>query len=224
MKKIILHFLFPALFLGSFCFSAQADTVTYQVTVNTSSQSGNYGYVDLQLNQSILTSWPIAANIAGFAGGTLNPADANNDAIGVSGNLPGTLTIPPNVLTDYFEGLTFDNSISFDVTFSGAGVNLAGLAGGTSGTTFVFGFYDSANNPLFTSDPSGATGLIEIANDGTVGVNALPGPSGGQSLATFVPLDNPPVVTPEPSTLSFFVCAGAAFLLLRRSLSHRAAR
>ena len=84
--------------------------------------------------------------------------------------------------------------------------------------------YDSASNPLFTSDPSGATGLIEIANDGTVGVNALPGPSGGQSLATFVPLDNPPVVTPEPSTLSFFVCAGAAFLLLRRSLSHRAAR
>jgi hypothetical protein len=92
-------------------------------------------------------------------------------------------------------------------------VNLAGLAGGTSGTTFVFGFYDDSTiTPLFTNDPSGATGLIDIANDGTVGVEALPGPSGGQSLADIV-------ITPEPSTLSFFACAGVAFLLLRRNFA-----
>ena len=76
----------------------------------------------------------------------------------------------------------------------------------------MFGFYDSAFFPLFTNDPSGVTGLIDIANDGTVRVDALPDPSGGQSLATIT-------ATPEPSTLSFFVCAGAAFLLFRRSLS-----
>jgi hypothetical protein len=62
---------------------------------------------------------------------------------------------------------------------------------------------------LFTSDSSGATGLIDIANNGTVSVDALPGPEGGDSLATIV-------ATPEPSTLSFFACAGAAFLLLHR--------
>jgi hypothetical protein len=210
MKKLLFCTLFPALLLGLLCRPAQADTVSYQVTVNTSSQSGNYGYLDLQLNQSILTSWPVTASISNFAGGILNPADANNDAIGVSGNLPGTLTIPPNVLTDYFEGVTFGNWISFDVTFSGTGVNLAGLAGGDSGTTFVLQFYDSAiSNMLFTSDSSGATGLIDIANNGTVSVDALPGPEGGDSLATIV-------ATPEPSTLSFFACAGAAFLLLHR--------
>ena len=224
MKKMTLRILFPALVFGFLCLSAKADTVTYQVTVDTSSQSGNYGYIDLQLNQGTLGSLPITATIAGFAGGALNPADGSNYATGSYGHLPGTLTIPADVSTDYFEGLTFGNSLSFDITLSGTGVNLAGLAGGTSGSMFVFGFYDSASNPLFTSDPSGATGLIEIANDGTVDVNALPGPSGGQSLTTFTPLDNPPEVTPEPSTLSLFACAGAAFLLLRRTLSATVAR
>ncbi len=210
MKKMILHVLFPALFLGLLCLSAQADTVTYQVTVNTSSQSGNDGYIDLQLNQGSLGSLPITASITNFAGGVLNPIDGNNDAIGTSGNLPGTLTIPADISTDYFERLTFGNSISFDITLSGTGVNLAGLAGGSSGTTFVLGFWDDSTIvPLFTSDPYGATGLIDIANDGTVSVEALPDPSGGDSLATIV-------ATPEPSTLSFFACAGAALLLLRR--------
>lgn len=217
MKNIVLRILFPALFLGSLCLSAQADTVMYQVTVNTSGQSGDYGYIDLQFNQGSLSALPITASITNFAGGTLNPADGSNDAVGTSGNLPGTLTIPADISTDYFEGLTFGNSISFDVTLSGAGVNLAGLAGGTSGTTFVFGFYDAAFDSLFTNDSSGATGLIDIANDGTVSVDALPNSSGGASLATIT-------ATPEPSTLSFFVCAGAAFLLFRRSLSGLIAR
>lgn len=213
MKKIVLRVLLSALILGSLCLSAQADTVMYQVTVITSSQNGNYGYIDLQLNKGTFTSLPITASITNFAGGTLNPADVNNDAIGASGNLPGTLTIPADTSTDYFEGLTFGNSISFVVTLSGTGVNRAGLAGGTSGTTFEFGFDDAAiDSALFTSDPSGATGLIDIANDGAVSVNALPNPSGGPSLATITP-------TPEPSTLSFFICAGAALLLFRRSLS-----
>jgi len=208
MKKMILQILFPALVLGSLCLSAQADTVSYQVTVDTSSQYGNYGYIDLSLNQGTSSALPVTASITGFAGGTLNPADLST--IGTSGDLATTLTIPAASSADYFEGLTFGNWISFDVTFSGEGVNLAGLAEGTSGTTFVLQFYDSAiSNMLFTSDSSGATGLINVASDGTVGVDALPGPEGGDSLATIA-------ATPEPSTLSFFACAGAAFLLLHR--------
>jgi len=209
MKKMVLRILFPALVLGSLGLSAQADTVRYQVTVNTSSQSGNYGYIDLQLNQGTLAALPITASIAGFAGGILNPADSNNDSVGASGDLATTLTIPADISTDYFEGLTYGNTISFDITLSGTGVNLAGLAGGSSGTTFVLGFYDSAISPLFTNDSSGATGLINIANDGSVSVDAFSDPSGGQSLADFV-------LTPEPGTLSLFACAGMAFLLLRR--------
>ena len=131
MKKMAFRILFPALLLGFLCLSAQADTVTYQVTVNTSGQGGNYGYIDLQLNQGTLPpAQPVTATITNFAGGTLNPVDVNNDSIGASGDLATTLTIPADVSTDYFEGLTFGNSISFDITLSGAGVNLAGLAGG----------------------------------------------------------------------------------------------
>ena len=208
MKKMLFCTLFPALLLGLLCRPALADSVTYLVTVNTSSQGGNYGYIDLQLNQGTFSALPVTASITGFAGGVLNPADLSST--GTSGDLATTLTIPAASSTDYFEGLTFGNSISFDVTFSGTGVNLAGLAGGTSGTMFVLQFYDSAiSNTLFTNDPNGPTGLINIAPDGTVGVDALPGPSGGDSLATIV-------ATPEPSTLWFFACAGAAFLLLRR--------
>lgn len=219
MKKMLFYVLFPALLLGSLCHPVLADTVSYQVTVDTSSQYGNYGYIDLSLNQGTLSALPVTASITSFAGGTLNPADANNDAIGVSGNLPGTLTIPASTSTDYFKGLTFGNFVSFDITLSGTGVNLAGLAGGASGTTFVLQFYDDSTNPnpLFTSDSSGATGLINIAPDGTIGVDALPGPEGGDSLATIV-------ATPEPSTLSFFACAGAAFLLLRRRFSGAVSR
>jgi hypothetical protein len=212
MKKMAFRILFPALLLGLLCLSAQADTAIYRVTVNTSSQSGNYGYIDLQLNQSILTSWPVTASITNFAGGILNSADVNNDSIGASGDLATTLTIPADISTDYFEGLTYGDSIGFDITLSGTGVNLAGLAGGTSGTTFVLGFYDSASNPLFTSDESGATGLINIADDGTVGVDAFPDASGGQPHAEIV-------LTPEPGTLSLFACAGLALLLFRRRLA-----
>jgi hypothetical protein len=213
MKKMVFRILFPALLLGLLCLSAQADIVTYQVTVNTSGQGGNYGYIDLQLNQgTLLPAQPVTASITNFAGGILNPADVNNDSIGASGDLATTLTIPADTSTDYFEGLTFGNSISFDITLSGAGVNLAGLAGGASGTTFVLGFSDSAFNPLFTNDESNATGQINIANDGTVSVDAFPDSSGGQPLADFV-------ATPEPGTLSLFACAGLALLLFRRRLA-----
>jgi len=212
MKKMVFRTLFPALLLGLLCLSAQADTVTYQVTVNTSGQSGNYGYIDLQLNQGTLSAQPVTASITNFAGGILNPADFNNDSIGASGDLATTLTIPADTSTDYFEGLTFGNSIVFDVTLSGAGVDLAGLAGSTSGTTFAFGFYDSTGNFIFTNDANGSTGQINIAPDGTVNPVVFPDSSGGQPLANIV-------ATPEPGTLSLFACAGLALLLFRRRLA-----
>ena len=132
MKKMALHFLFPALLLGALCLSAQADTVTYQITVDTSSQNLNNGYIDLTLNQGSLGALPVTASITGFSGGILNPADGLNSSAGTTGDLATTLIIPADSSTDYFEGLTFGNSVSFDVTLSGAGVNLAGLANGTS--------------------------------------------------------------------------------------------
>ena len=67
MKKMVLRILFPAPFLCFMCLSAQADTVAYHVTVDTSSQSGNYGYVDLQLNQGTLAALPITASITSNA-------------------------------------------------------------------------------------------------------------------------------------------------------------
>jgi hypothetical protein len=199
----LFRFLLPALALGVLSLPALADSVTYEVTVDTSSQNTNYGYIDLELNAGSLGALPVTANVFDFSGAVLNPADPNNDEIGsVTGSLPNTLSIVGSTSNDYFEGLTFGDSLTFDVTLSGAGVSLAGDAAGTSGTIFQLSFFDpTISFPLFSSDPSGATALIEVAADGAVTTDALPNEGGVNSDASIV-------ATPEPGTLSLFALGG----------------
>ncbi|MGH9561780.1 MAG: hypothetical protein ACRD3S_10025, partial [Terracidiphilus sp.] len=85
----------PVLLLGVVGLPAKADSVTYLATIDTSSQSGNYGYIDLELNAGSLPgSGPVVATVSDFTGAALNPSDPNNDALGTaSGSLPGPLTL-----------------------------------------------------------------------------------------------------------------------------------
>jgi hypothetical protein len=163
---------------------AAGDVITYQVFVDTSSQNGNYGYIDLELNATTLgAAGPVTASVFNFSGGTLNPSDTNNDELGTaSGSLPDLLNIDNSGFNDYFEGLTFGSQVTFDVTLSGSGVDLANNADNTADTEFQVFFFDSTTvNPLFTSDPTtGAADLIDISPTGvpsTVGnVSAVPEP------------------------------------------------
>jgi hypothetical protein len=191
---------------------AMADTITYEVMVNTSSQNGAYGYIDLELNAASLPgSGPIAASIFGFTGATLNPSDPNNDELGTaSGNLSSMLTLSNSGFNDYFEGLTFGSSVTLELALSGSGISTTGSAGASAATTFQVFFFDStiANN-LFVSDPgTGAAALVTIA------------PSGLASTTGDVTL------TPEPGTASHLVVAALAGLfgsglLKRRNLDSR---
>lgn len=205
--------------LAPFALRLSADSVTYEVTVNTSSQVGNSGYIDLQLNPGSLTPVPaVNAGIDGFTtDGVLNPADANNGTVGtVSGALPGGLSFANDLSTnEYTEALTFGNSITFAISLSGPGIDSSGHAGGASGTIFVLDFLDPNGNYLFTNDPSGnppssASGVIDISASGLVTATANPGENG--------PSDVSFSAIPEPAPYACLLIA-FVFLAARRYLS-----
>jgi len=200
--------LFAALLLVASSLPAIADTVNYQFTLDTTSQSGNYGYIDLGLNPGPLGgAQPIYGDIYDLSGATLNPSDPLNaaDTFGTTGSLPDSLSMANSAPNNYLEGLTFGTTLTFDLTLSGSGVSLAGNATSTTDTTFAVTFYDATiSNTLFTVDPdTGAAALIDIDTSGT--------PTATGDLT----------VSPEPTSLRYLMCAGLAALLsavrLRRS-------
>ena len=186
---------------------ASADTITYEVMVDTTSQTGAYGYIDLELNAASLPgSGPISAGIFGFTGATLNPSDPNNDELGTaSGDLASVLTLSNSGFNDYFEGLTFGSFLRFELALSGSGISTTGNAGASAGTTFQVFFFDSAMaNNLFVGDPgTGAAALVTIA------------PSGQATTTGDVTL------TPEPGTGSYLLVAAFAGLIGNRMLKRR---
>ena len=187
-----------ALLLACAVVPAHADTVTYLFSVNTSSQAGNGGYIDLELNAGSLGAQDITATVNGFNGAVLNPGDPNNDAIGTTGSLPGPLSFDNQTGNDYFEALTFGNQLSFLVTLSGDGVSTGGASTSDSGTIFQVSFLDSSiSNFLFSNDPNGVAAEIDVAADGTLTTAAQP----GSSVAA----------TPEPAT---WVLVGMAGVLV----------
>ena len=192
-----------ALLLACAVVPAHADTVTYSVTVNTSSQAGNGGYIDLELNAGSLGAQDITAVVNGFNGAVLIPGDPNNQASGTTGSLPGPLSFDNQTGNDYFEALTFGNELSFLVTLSGDGVSTSGASTSNSGTIFQLEFLDSGqNNFLFSNDPNGIAAEIDVAADGTLSSAGQP----GVSVAA----------TPEPATLSLVGLAGVLVRVAQR--------
>jgi hypothetical protein len=200
--------------------SAFGDTVSYQITLNTSSVSGTTGYIDFGLDPGSLGALGVTAQITGFTGGTLSTNTTttgtttgtnlyyiDGDVFTTPANAPILLS-GSNMLTlvnedsnnELTQALKFAASSSFFLTLSGPGVSLLGDASGTSGTTFVLDFLNDAQTAyLLSSDPTGstaslwATSVFNIDDTGVVTSVANPGPAGGPSLEVNT-------VTPEPST------------------------
>jgi hypothetical protein len=196
MKRLVSILSF-VLLLGAVSLPARASSITYQVIVDTSSANGDYGYIDLQFDEgSDIPVLPVTGTIFGFiSDAALNPSDTNNGAINAQGALPGTVTVGDTFTSDYFEGLTFGNSIMFDVTLDGPGVSLDGGLTAGSGWTFLLAFYESdASTPLFASGPAAE---IDIDATGTVSASAL------ADNTTLEPV-------PEPAPL--WLSAGAGLL------------
>ncbi|HEX5282488.1 MAG TPA: NF038129 family PEP-CTERM protein [Bryocella sp.] len=199
MKKLLV--ITSALLLTCAAAAAHADSVTYLVSVDTSSQNGNTGYIDLELNAGSLPAADVMATVSGFNGAT--PDSGDLFTLGTNGTLPGDVSFDNQTPNDYFEALTFGNSVSFLVTLSGPGVSPTGSISSDAGTDFQLEFLDpSQSSFLFTNDPNGPAAIIAIANDGSVSAEAQP----GSAVAP----------TPEPATLSLVALGGVLMLAARR--------
>jgi hypothetical protein len=205
---------FVAISLAS---SASASSLSYIVTINTSAINGAAGYLDLQFNPGALPGTQSAtATVQGFTSdGTLGVPSLTGD---VAGALPGTLSFDnQTVFNDDFQALVFGNTISFELTLSGAAVT--GPDGtSTSGSSFGIGLWDGTGiNPLLTSDPDGFVGIVDLNLDGSGTPSTFPTDTGGPTVVTLAP--EATTVIPEPSSIVLIgigLTAGFGFETARR--------
>jgi len=143
--------------------------VTYTVTVNTASVSGDTGSLDFNFNPGPLVTQAANLQILNFStDGTPNGAPVLTGD--VSGAIPSALTFDNGTtFNDYFQGFTYASVLSFNVSISGPAVtNPDGVS--TSGSTFAFSmFSDPAGTiPALTSDTvEGFAYIVNINLDGT---------------------------------------------------------
>jgi Tfp pilus assembly protein PilW len=199
--------------IGGLAPSSASAEVIYSVSVDTSSQLHQTGFIDIEFNPGDNTSQLATLAITGFTGGTLQPAltPPTGAPVGdVSGLLPGTVLFD-NVQTtnEYTEGITFGNSLHFLATFDGPAIQ---TPNGSTGSLFQLDFLNANGSAfLFTADPEGNNAFdfnvatIALNSDGTL-TPATYLDTNGSSDATVT-------LAPEPAT---FLLLGAALALLSR--------
>jgi hypothetical protein len=149
-------------------------SISYDVTVNTSSLSGDTGYIYLQYVTANAAS--STATVSGFTtNGTLAATNDTIDVVNgsaVTGVLPGSVTFAnTNSVNDYNHAITFGNSFSFDLSFSAP--SAGGSASGSS--TFSLGLFADAygNTPSLTDSSAGTLFTVSLVNDGSTRTSVL---------------------------------------------------
>jgi hypothetical protein len=187
---------------------ASAGTVTYNVTVNTSSISGTTGSLDFNFSPGPLVTQSASLQILDF---TSDGTPAGNCPCGtgdVAGQLPATLTFDNATgFNDYFDDFTFGSTISFAVSLYGPALSAPdGVS--TSGSTFSFSmFFDPAGTfPVLTNDSTNGIAFSVAVNlDGTTTVT-------NSSSQTSVAVAPPTAITIQttPPGRQFVVDTGTA--------------
>lgn len=166
MKFIKLQLLIIALvvFVASSAFAA----FTYDVSIDTSSLSGQQGYLYLDYypgNSSVAS----IATVANFAtNGTLGSQDTVDvmNGAAVSGTLPSSVVLAnTNGANDYLQAVTFGNTMSFSLSLLNTQAFTQPPYQG--GSVFSFSLSSDAlgSNPLIT--PSGTLFTVTLNDDGT---------------------------------------------------------
>jgi hypothetical protein len=193
---------------------ARAGSITYDVSVDTSSLNGQPGNLDFQFNPGGAGAESATATVTNFqtVGGI--PALSSTITGDASGVLPATLTLNNSAaFNDIFQGFTYGTTVSFDVTLSGTALD---GPGGTVGSSFLFSLYDNSTPdplPLLTTDSNGSVLTINVNPDGTTTPMPFPSTPGGTSVASATPAAS---AAPEPSSIVLLVSALPVGLLARR--------
>jgi hypothetical protein len=196
--------------------SARAD-LSFQVSTDTSSLSGQSGFLDFQFNPGDSSAIAATATVTDFSsvGGLLAPAAVLTDD--AAGSLPGTLTLDNGTsFNDVFQGFTFGTSVSFTVTLSGPAIS---NPSGTVGSAFAFSLYATDGvTPLLTTDANGSVSTILLNATGTASAETFPqSTTDNAPVAIVTPAGVTPV--PEPSSMVVVLLVSslqAGCLLLRR--------
>jgi hypothetical protein len=178
------------------------------VTLNTSSIDGATGSIDFQFNPGP-GAQAATVNIIGFTGATYDAAvDAQQDFGAVTGGpVPNTLVISnTDADNEDFEGVTFGNSITFSVQFSGPAIT---TPSGSGESTFFFSTFEPDGvTPVLTSNPNGIDAEITVTPEGNLSNDAVSSNALIQSA-------------PEPAAFGLIGCGLAALALFGRESRRR---
>ncbi len=157
MKLLNIKFLVIAVIMLA-ASSAFAD-YSFNFNVDTSSISGQSGYIDLQFNPGMSSTGAASAAITNFVSDAVLVGNATLTG-GATGQLPATVTLSNTTgYNDYFQAITFGTTANFALNLSGA----------TTGNSFALAFLNSAQtSALLTNDTSGngyAT-TIDVTSNG----------------------------------------------------------
>ena len=163
MRLLKITLLITAVML--FAASAAFASLSYDITVDTSSLSGTDGYLYLQYIP-VANAVNSSATLSNFlTDGTLGSQSLNVvNGAAVTGTLPGSVVfLNANGINDYNHAIHFGNGLSFNLVLDSA--NFGAPSVGSS--TFSLGLFSDefGMTPLVTSD--GTFLSVSLMNDGT---------------------------------------------------------